>query len=246
MNAFDEYSSREELLRAAQESIGETIGPDGKRVFQLRDDNIDALRTKYENAVRELAQEKRMRAEAERRSQDFAAKHADETAELERLRAETAAPNELRETLRRYMAQSNESRAKLTALEAELQPLREENAAYKAKETRAAIEAQLVEQARKLNCCESAMRDVKRLASEFRLDAAGNAVGLDSRSVEETLRAELQFSPHWLNRSQGAEATGNGSGTNARNDRELFAKALRENDFIEALKHAPRERVDRF
>lgn len=233
-SVYDDYSTREELLDAASQAIEERANERGERVFRLTDPTRDALK-------RNVEKETRLRREAEERLATLERERATNLVELERLRAQEGGPNELRETLKRYVEQANASREKLATLEAELAPLREENAAYKARETRETIEKQLVEAARKARCVETALRDVKRLAPMFRLDDAGIATTQDGRVVEDVLREELALSPHWLDRSQGANAKEGGS-TFYADDRERFERALRANNLAEAIRFAPRER----
>ena len=239
---FEEHASREELLRAAEQAITETTGADGGATYRIADPERDAWKSRLETESRNAARELKLRQDAEAKLARYEAERETQHAELERLRA--AAPADLRETLKRYAEQSASSKAKIEALEAELAPLREENAAYRERETRAKIEAQLVDAARKLNCRESALRDVKRLAPMFKLDAAGFASTEDAKTAEEVLREEIALSPHWLDRSQGGAADA-GLDAQVATSRERFAQALRGNDFAEALRHAPRTRVDR-
>lgn len=56
--------------------------------------------------------------------------------------------------------------------------------------SRRRIETELVENAAKLNCCETAMRDVKRLAPMFHLNDAGVAVTDDGKLVVEVLQED--------------------------------------------------------
>lgn len=242
-SVFENYATREELLRAAEESILENESPDGAKVYRLADPERDALKQRCDRETRAAARELKLRKEAEEKLAQYEAERAAQIEELERLRLENT-PNGSGEALKRYAEQNAAGRAKIAALEAELGPLREENAAYKAREARAAIESQLVDAAKKLRCRESALRDVKRLAPMFKLDEAGVALTDNAKTAEEVLREELALSPHWLDVSQGSAASA-GLDRGAAASRELFEQALRSNDFAEALRRAPREYVVR-
>ncbi len=241
MNAYDEYETREELMRALESQIAQTSLEDGRTVYRLRNNELDALRAKYDAATRSVDSESKRRREIETRLNALTQERAETLAELERAKAEVASPNELRDALRKSVEQANASKARVVALEAELKPLREENDAYKKRETRAKIESQLVDAARKMNCCETALRDVKRLAPLFRLNEAGVAVTDDDKLVVEILQEELALSPHWLSRSQGSAAS-SGKLDSPFDSREKFLEAMEKNDFVAVLRNAPREK----
>ncbi|MBQ9812975.1 MAG: hypothetical protein IJM54_06645 [Thermoguttaceae bacterium] len=242
---FNVYASREELDKALDAAIEQSTDESGKSVFRLRNVAADEYLAQRDAAERKAAAEIKRREELEKKLQALVDERADVDAELERLRADAVEPGELRAAIQRYADHASASRARAAALEAEIKPLREENAAYKERETRAAIEAQLVETARKLNCCESALRDVKRLAPMFKLNDEGVAQTQDMRSVEETLKEELALSPHWLNRSQGAAASAGSVDANSYANRERFQRALEGTNFADVLTYAPRQKVDR-
>ena len=242
---FNAYASREELAEALDAAIEQTTDESGKSVFRLQNRAADEYLAQRDAAEQKAASEIRRREELEKKLHALVDERAEVDAELERLRADAVEPGELRAAIRRYADQASASRARAAALEAEIKPLREENAAYKERETRAAIEAQLVDAARKLNCCETALRDVKRLASAFKLNDDGVAQTQDMRSVEETLKEELALSPHWLNRSQGAAASAGSADANANANRERFQRALEGTNFADVLNYAPRQTVER-
>ena len=179
------------------------------------------------------------REEAEAQLRDAQESRDATAAELARLREErgAGAGGIAEESRRRYAEQ-------IAALEAQLAPLKEENARYKERETRAAIEAQLVDAARKMDCCETALRDVRRLADALRLDETGRAVDRESRSVEDVLREEIALSPHWLKRSRGVDASP-GVDSPSQGSRERFLDAMKRGDFADALRYAPKTPVAR-
>ena len=193
MDVYDDYATREELMRALEGAITRRDAGNGSFVWRFDATTRDAMTRRYESASQSAAQERRRREEAEAQLRDAQESRDATAAELARLREErgAGAGGIAEESRRRYAEQ-------IAALEAQLAPLKEENARYKERETRAAIEAQLVDAARKMDCCETALRDVRRLADALRLDETGRAVDRDSRSVEDVLREEIALSPHWL------------------------------------------------
>ncbi|MGI6401867.1 MAG: hypothetical protein ACOX0A_07145 [Thermoguttaceae bacterium] len=235
MSIYDDYNSREELLGALESAI--TKREDGK--WRLADDEREALTKRCETFSRNAAQYQRRGEELESQLARAERERATAVAELERLRGVGTDGNDLNAALRRYAEQASASESKAAALEAELAPLREENARYKERETRRTIEAQLVDEARKLDCCESALRDVKRLAPIFKLDEAGVAVAEDARRVAEVLRDEIALSPHWLSRSRGSGASP-GAERDAYGASERFQDAMRRGDFADVIRYAPR------
>ena len=244
---FDDYSDRAELLRALDDSIAELDSDDGAKRFRFANADADALRAKYELATRAAEREARKLRELQERLDASERRAAASDAELERLRENSRPNDESRDALRRYRDETAAARARTAALEAELAPLRAENERYKAAERRRAIEEQLVAEARKLDCCESALRDVRRLAPIFALNDDGVAVSEDNRLVSEVLRDEIALSPHWLNRSSGAAASSGANAPTRYDDRALFQEALRspDADFAELVRRAPRTKQTR-
>lgn len=240
MGVFDEFGSREELLSAVESAIRQSDDGAGGATWRLVDDERDALKRRCESATRGLEHARRRGEELEARLARADQERAAVAAELERVRNEERGPEDVQAALKRYAQQASASQSKVAALEAQLAPLREENARYKEREARMAIESQLVDAARRLDCCETAMRDVKRLAPMFRLNEDGLAVTEDSKLVSEVLREELALSPHWLNRSRGGAADP-GSERDAFGSRERFQEALERGDFADVIRYAPRD-----
>lgn len=239
MDVYDDYATREELMRALEGAITRRDAGNGSFVWRFDATTRDAMTRRYESASQSAAQERRRREEAEAQLRDAQESRDATAAELARLREErgAGAGGIAEESRRRYAEQ-------IAALEAQLAPLKEENARYKERETRAAIEAQLVDAARKMDCCETALRDVRRLADALRLDETGRAVDRDSRSVEDVLREEIALSPHWLKRSRGVDASP-GVDSPSHGSRERFLDAMKRGDFADALRYAPKTPVAR-
>ncbi len=239
MNVYDDYATREELLAALEGAITRRDGADGGSVWRFDGSTRDAMTRRLESASQSAAEERRRREDAETKLRAAERSRDEAASELARLREErgAVAGASAEESRRRFAEQ-------IAALEAQLAPLKEENARYKERETRAAIEAQLVDAARKMDCCESALRDVRRLADSMRLDDAGRAVDRDSRGVDEVLREEIALSPHWLKRSRGGNASP-GVDAPSQGSRERFLDALKRGDFADALRFAPKTPVAR-
>lgn len=238
MSIFDEFTDKSELLKAVEESVTETQAADGSTVYRLPNDQAELMRQKFDAEARNAKSQREKKQKAEARVAELTAQYDKTVAELEQLKATN--PSDLKETLQKYVDQTAESAAKIRALERELEPLRKENEAYHAKETRERIEAELVEAAKKLDCCDSAMRDVKRLAPMFHISESGVVVSDDNRLVQEKLEEEVRLSPHWLKRSQGG---GTGGGTAPLSNAAQFQQALKGGDFAAVLASAPRTPV---
>lgn len=238
MNIFDAYQSRESLLKDIEAAIVEEQGEDGATVFRLPNKVAEALKAKYDAEVKNAKSQREKKQDAESRLAELTELRNKELLELEELRKTN--PSDLRSTLQKYVEETTQARGKIMALEQELKPLRAQNEEFKAKETRRRIEAELVENATKLNCCETAMRDVKRLAPMFHLNDAGVAVTDDGKLVVEVLQEEVEKSPHWLKRSQGG---GSRSGTSTGSMESRFQEALRGSSFHDVIANAPRQNL---
>lgn len=231
MTIFDDFDDRAALLSALDAAIQGIEDENGQIRYRLVDGGADELRATAANATRNAER-------AERRRQELERELATRTRERDEARAKRATPNDdLRD---------ESARERIAELEATLAPLKEENARLKARETRREIEAQLVATARKLNCCESALRDVRRLAPNCSLGEDGIARAEHDRSLEAMLREEIALSPHWLNRSQGGAARAS-VGLDGPSARERFRVALAREDaeFGELIRTAPREPIER-
>lgn len=238
MGIFDEYSDRESLLKDVAAEITETKNTDGTTVYRLQNRDADTYRAKYDAEVRNARSQREKKQEAEAKLAEITALREKDLLELEQLREMN--PADLRATLQKYVDQTAESTAKIKALEKELAPLKAENEEFRAKEVRDKIEAELVKEARRLNCCETAFRDVKRLAPLFHINDAGIVVDKDNKLVPEVLQAEIEFSPHWLKRSQSAGANPGGSPIPSEAQ---FREALKGNNFDAVLANAPRTQL---
>ncbi len=247
MNLFDEFTDRSELLRAIESEIIEAPNADGVTAYRIANREADALKAKCEAANRAAAREEKKRRELELKLDETLRKNAENDLTLERLRAESGKSRDTDDALRRYVDLTNAARARAAQLEAEIIPLREENARYKERETRREIERQLVEAAKKMDCCESALRDVRRLAPQFALNDDGLAVTEDSKLVAEVLAEEIALSPHWLNRSQGGMANP-GALADPIAARDFFRATLDDENanFDDVLNAAPKSRVRPF
>lgn len=237
MNIFDEYKSKEDLLRDISAEIIESQTDDGEKVYKLQNRQAETLRAKFDAEVKNAKSQREKKQEAEAKLAEIQAQREKDLVELQQLRELN--PADLKTTLEKYVSQTAESTARIKALEKELEPLRAANAEYKAKEIRAKIETELVETARKLNCCETAMRDVRRLAPMFHISESGLVVTKDNKIVADVLAEEIEHSPHWLKRSQGAGSSPGGQLTSEAR----FREALKGRDFSAVLANAPRSQV---
>ena len=238
MSIFDGYESKEALLKDVEAAISEETNEDGATVYRLPNKIADALKAKFDAEVKNAKSQREKKQEAEAKLAELSQLREKDLLELEELRK--ANPQEMRTTLQRYVDETSQARSKIKALEKELEPLRKQNEEFKAKEVRAKIEDELVSNALKMNCCETALRDVRRLAPMFHLNEAGVAMTDDGKLVVEVLQDEVEKSPHWLKRSQSANAA---PGQLPVSSEARFREALKGNDFAAVLASAPRTNV---
>lgn len=238
MNIFDGYEKKEDLLRDIESEITEETNESGATVFRLQNKIADALKAKFDAEVKNAKSQREKKQEAESKLAELTQLREKDLLELEELRK--ANPKELKTTLQRYVDETTRAKDRITALEKELEPLREQNAQFKAREIREKIENELVSNAVKMNCCETALRDVKRLAPMFHLNDAGVAVTDDGKLVVEILQDEIEKSPHWLKRSQSANASPSSVGVSSE---ARFREALKGKSFADVISNAPRQKT---
>lgn len=236
---FEDFSDKQSLIDAVASAIVEAQNDDGTTVYRIPNKDAETFKAKYEAEVRNAKNQREKKQEAEAKLAELGAQHEKDAIELQQLRELN--PADLKATLQKYVDQTAESTKKIRELEQELVPLREANQKYQDRERRTQIENELVSAALKLNCCETALRDVKRLAPLFVINEAGLVVSKDgNRLVQEVLQEEIEQSPHWLKRSQSA---GSNPGTGALTSEAKFREALKGNDFAAVLANAPRQSV---
>lgn len=238
MSIFDDYESKDALLRDIQAEIAESTNDDGETVYRLVNRQAETYRAKYEAEVKNAKSQREKKREAEDKLAEIMKQRDQELIELEELRKLN--PADVRKTLTDYAEKAAAAEGKIKALQGELEPLRAQNEEFKARETRTRIENELTSGALKMNCSESALRDVKRLAPMFHLNEAGVAVTDDGKLVVEVLQEEIAQSPHWLKRSQ---AGGANPGAAAMTSEARFQQALRGKSFSDVISNAPRQNV---
>ena len=240
MGIFNDYTDKDALLKDIAAEIIESQNDKGETVFRLQNSVADTFKTKYENEVKNAKSQREKKQEAEAKLAEALAAREKDAIELEQLRALN--PADLKATLQKYVDQSAEASAKIKSLEKELVPLREKAQEYEARETRSKIEAELVENARKMNCCDTALRDVKRLAPLFHITESGVIMSNDNRLVTEVLQAEIEQSPHWLKRSQSAGAN---PGSGSLSSEAKYQEARKNGDYSGMIANAPRIPIGR-
>ena len=241
MGKFTEFSSKEELLAAIEAEIVETQNEDGVTVYSLSNKEAENYRAKYEAEVKNSQTQRKNKQAAEKELAEMRALNESLVEQVEELNKLN--PEDLRKSLQQYVNEKTELAKKIKELQAEVEPLREENAAFKAEKTTATIKKALLEEARKRNCRDSALRDVERLAGDFIVDPDTDLIvrKKDQKLVSEVLDEEISLSPHWLQPSQGGGA--NPSPTGNVSNEAKFRQALKGNDFDAVLANAPRVQV---
>ncbi|MDO5309968.1 MAG: hypothetical protein Q4G03_10830 [Planctomycetia bacterium] len=235
-----EYPTREAALQALQAMIVTRQDEQGATRYAVQEENLpnlQSLRAQRRAALQERDAEIAKRMELQKKLDALIEAQRQSEERLDKLSLEPS-QEKVRDALKRYAQQEANARARIADLEAQIKPLREQNDAYKARETTREIERQLVDAAQKLNCCPSALRDVKRLAPLFKLNDAGVAVNDQNQLAYEAVQEEIALSPHWLNRSQGANASSGGH--DAYTAQERYQEALRGGDFYAVIQNAPR------
>lgn len=239
MSIFSDYKDKEELLKDITSEIVEAQNDKGETIFRLPNRDADNFRIKYEAEVKNAKSQREKKQEFEAKLNELQAAREKDLLELEQLRSVN--PDDLKKTLQKYVDMTAESSAEIKTLKGELEPLRKRVADYEARDTLQKIETELVENARKMNCCETALRDVKRLAPMFRITESGVIMSNDNRLIPEVLEKEIEQSPHWLKRSQSAGAN---PGYAPISSEAKFQEALKGNDFGAVIANAPRMPLD--
>lgn len=237
MGIYDSFNSKEELLAAVDKIIEEESTDDGKATFRIVNTEAETLRAKWqaeiENAKKQRAEKQRLGAELNALQGEYnSQKEA-----FEQLRA--LKPDEMKAKLDSYLLEVGGYKKTIAEYESEIVPLRERIGQYEARERRDKIESELVACAKRLDVADAALRDVRRLAPMFKIREDGIVCDSDGRLVAEVLEAELQESPHWLKRSQGAGA-GAATPTGPKNRESLYADAKARGDMAAMLAFAPR------
>lgn len=243
MSVYEGYASREEAMNAIAAELAVEKDADGKETFRLPNREADSLREKLKAETANAQAQVKKRQELQTKYDELSKERERELIELNELRRSN--PTDLRETLQKYVDETSASRTKIAELEAELEPLKKENLAFRERQEREKIEEALVAAARKRDCCETALRDVKRLAALFRVNPdAGIPQTSEGKLVAEVVDEEIAASPHWLKRSQGGgSAPGVGVGNENRAQRQR--EAMKAGNFADVLRHSPRSNATR-
>ena len=242
MNIFEKFDSREELLRAVEESIVSepAEGPEGSAErFYLKNAaaaEADGLRAQIESEA-EGARQLRLRlTAAEARAEQLAKENARLAATNEEF--SNYNPEKQRDEIKRLLEEVGRLKADNCGLAEQIEPLNRLIADYKRKEDERTIEQALIDEAARLGVRPEAMRDVMFRRSMLEVSDLGTVCTKEGGiGVAEFMKSEYDASPLWHPVSRGG---GSSPGADAKADSgELYREAIRNKDFEGMLANAP-------
>ena len=247
MGIFDQFQSREDLLKAVESAIqSKTVKPEGddsgaeKDVFFIADESQAALaelKTKFETAVKDNQNYRKRAQTAETR-----------VTELEKENARLAATNEefskynpekQREEINRLLEEIGQIKADNRALSEQVAPLNHVIADYKAKENERIIDKALIDEAAKLGVRPEAMRDVMFRRSLLEVSDIGTVQTKEGGvPVGDFMKTEFEASPLWHPQSQGGGSNPGTSGGSP-SPEALYQQAKEKRDIGGMFTNAP-------
>ena len=243
MNIFDKFDSRDELLRAVEESIVSEQaeeGPDGTAErFYLKNDaaaETEGLHARLEAEAEETRQLRQLLAAAESRAEQLAKENARLAATNEEF--SNYNPEKQRDEINRLLEEVGRLKADNNGLAEQIEPLNRLIADYKRKEDERTIDQALIDEAARLGVRPEAMRDVMFRRSMLTVSDLGTVqTKEDGIGVAEFMKSEFDASPLWHPQSRGG---GSSAGAASKADSgELYREALRKKDFEGMLANAP-------
>lgn len=229
LNLWEHFPTRDEALRMFAETLKEEAAGWISETLAALHEEREKARADYakkETDYRLCLDEKIKVKEELQRTRD----------ELEQVRIELRS----RETLGPDGSLTDREREELVALrkaamvcelekrklEDRLGVLEEENRGFRESIQSAKIAAALEESADKYKVRSEARRDIRRLASELKVDETGAVVTKDNLPLALFFASEIEASPHWLPASRGGGSTGGSTGPTADTLRkESYSKA---------------------
>lgn len=248
MGIFEQFGSKEELLKAVEAAIqsqtvktqGENGAQEEKDVFFIQNDAqglADELKAKYDAEIKN-AQALRKRAQtAETRVSELEKENARLIATNEEFSKYN--PEKQRDEINRLLAETGELKADNKRLTEERGKLDKVILDYKTKENDRIIEKALVDEATKLGIRPEAMRDVMYRRSMLEVSDIGTVQTKgEGTPIADFLKSEFDNSPLWHPQSQGGGSnpgTGNGRPDSAT----LFQEAKKNKDVGGMFANAP-------
>lgn len=249
MGIFDQFSSRDELLKAVDAAIQtQTVTREGENgeaaseveVFFLVNEAqsaADGFKAKYDAEVKN-AQNMRKRAQT---AESQVAELKQENARLVATNEEFSKynPEKQRDEINRLLAEIGQLKADNKGLTEQHAKLNEVITDYKSKENDRIIEKALVDEAAKLGVRPEAMRDVMFRRSMLEVSDIGTVqTKEDGTPVAEFLKSEFDASPLWHPQSQGGGSNpGNANGSMS--SEALYQQAKQNHDVGGMLANAP-------
>lgn len=228
-NIFEQvFDTREALLEALGNEVSET---DGK--FSVG----GALRKTFEANganIAESAKYRKRAQEAEAKTRELEAALGDVRAQLQEVL--NMKPEELRGQLEEAAREKGRLKNQLEELTKTLEPLKAENASYKARENESKIVEALRQAAAELGVRAEAKRDVERLKTLFAVsEESGDILDANGRDVKSVVADELKLSPHWAPQSTGGGSTGSGSTGGAPSQSTAYDEARKRGDVAKMI-----------
>lgn len=249
MGIFDQFASKEELLKAVESAIqSQTVKAEGENgapgketeVFFLANESqglADELKTKYDTEVKN-AQSLRKRAQT---AEAQVAELKQENARLVATNEEFSKynPEKQRDEINRLLAEVGQLKADNKGLSEQSDKLHKTIAEFQTKENDRIIEKALVDEATKLGVRPEAMRDVMFRRSMLEVSDIGTVqTKEDGVPIADFLKSEFDASPLWHPQSQGG-GSNPGTGNGRPDSTTLYQEAKSKGDIQGMLANAP-------
>lgn len=223
-----EFETREAALEALGEAVEERGGKFTVGGF---------LRKAYNDAGKNAEESKKYRTRAqsaEEKTRELETQLNEKQAQLQELL--NLKPEELRAQLEEAAREKGSLKNKIDELSKALEPLKAENAAFKARENEVKIVDALRRAAAELGVRAEATRDVERLKALFAVSSEnGDILDANGRDVKTVVAAELKESPHWLPQSTGGGSTGGGKTGGASSQSSAYNEAREKGDVAKMI-----------
>lgn len=249
MGIFDQFSTKEELLKAVEAAIqSQTITTEGENgapgketeVFFLSNEAqglADELKSKYDTEVKN-AQSLRKRAQT---AEAKVAELQQENARLVATNEEFSKynPEKQRDEINRLLAEVGQLKADNKGLTDQSAKLHKTIAEFQTKENDRIIDKALVDEATKLGVRPEAMRDVMFRRSMLEVSDIGTVQTKgEGVPIADFLKAEFDASPLWHPQSQGG-GSNPGTGGGRPDAATLYAEAKQKGDIGGMIANAP-------
>ena len=247
MGIFDQFQSREDLLKAVESAIQtKTVKPEGdgggaeRDVFFIADESQSALaelKAKFETAVKDNQNYRKRAQTAESSLAELKQENARLAATLEE--HSKFDPEKQRDKINSLLDEIGKLKADNKALSDQVDPLNRVIADYKAKENERIIDKALIDEAAKLGVRPEAMRDVMFRRSLLEVSDIGTVQTKEGGvPVSDFMKTEFEASPLWHPQSQGGGSNPGTSGGSP-SPEALYQQAKEKRDIGGMFTNAP-------